>query len=124
MKTLLSVLILVILSGCATSVARLEPTPSLVGIYDGYNCKQLEMVYADKIGEVRLLAARQETKQARDRTKMVANVLLFPVFWGVGNNENTDKLKVALGEYQAVIEQIRINDCGFKVLKIEEIVGE
>jgi len=113
-----------ILSGCATSVTRLEPIVPSEGAYAGYTCEQLEQFYINNTSEIRLLASRQETKQARDKTKMVANFLLLPVFWGVGDDENTEKLKIALGEYQAVIEQVRLNNCGFKILTIEGMVGE
>ena len=125
MKTIFVVFILFcILSGCATSVVQLEPIIPAEGTYAGYTCEQLEQFYINNTSEIRLLASRQETKQARDKTKMVANFLLLPVFWGVGDDENTEKLKIALGEYQAVIEQVRLNNCGFKILTIEGMVGE
>jgi hypothetical protein len=110
--------------GCATPVAKLEPTVPTGDIYAGLNCKQLEAVCDEKTNEIRLLAARQETKQSKDSTKMVANVLLLPVFWGIGDDENTQKLQASMGCYQEAARKAEQLKCDFKVVPIKEILAE
>jgi hypothetical protein len=108
--------------GCATPVAELKPTMPAKDIYAGLDCKQLEEVCTEKTNEIRLFAARQETKQSKDSTKMVANVLLMPVFWGVGNDENTAKLQDAMGCYQEALDRAESLKCDFKRLPIKDII--
>jgi hypothetical protein len=110
--------------GCATPVADLKPAMPAKDIYAGFDCKQLEVVCSEKTNEIRLFAARQETKQSKDSTKMVANVLLMPVFWGVGNDENTTKLQDAMGCYQEASDRAELLKCDFKRLSIKEILGD
>jgi hypothetical protein len=110
--------------GCATPVAELKPTMPAKDIYAGFDCKQLEEVCTEKTNEIRLFAARQETKQSKDSTKMVANVLLMPVFWGVGDDENTAKLQDAMGYYQEASDRAESQKCDFKRLPIKDILGD
>jgi hypothetical protein len=110
--------------GCATPVAELKPTMPAKDIYVDLDCKQLEEVCSEKTNEIRLFAARQETKQSKDSTKMVANVLLMPVFWGVGNDENTAKLQDAMGCYREASDKAESLKCDFKRLPIKEILND
>jgi hypothetical protein len=120
----ISVLFLVsFMYGCATPVAELKPTMPDKDIYAGLDCKQLEQVCTEKTNEIRLFAAKQETKEARDSTKMTLNVLLLPVFWGVGDDENTLKLQEAMGCYQEASNKADTLKCDFKRLPLKEILG-
>jgi hypothetical protein len=54
---------------------------------------------------------------------MTLNVLVFPVFWGVGDDENTLKLQEAMGCYQEASNKADILKCDFKRLPMNEILG-
>jgi hypothetical protein len=119
----LSVLILIsLMYGCATPVAELKPTMPDKDIYAALDCNQLEKVCMEKANEMRVFAARQETKQANDSTKMVANVLFLPVFWGVGDDDNTIKLQDTMGLYQEACNKADLLKCDFKRLPIKEVL--
>jgi hypothetical protein len=120
----LSILILIsFMYGCATSLDELKPIMPAKDAYAGLDCKQLEQVCTEKTNEIRIFAARQEAKEAKDSTKMALNVLIFPVFWGVGDNENTLKLQEAMGCYQEASNKADTLKCDFKRLPMKEILG-
>jgi hypothetical protein len=125
-KAITAISILVLISsiyGCATSVADLKPIMPTGDVYASLDCKQLEQVCTEKTSDMRFFATRQEAKEAKDSTKMALNVLVLPVFWGVGDDENTAKLQDAMGCYQEASNKADLLKCDFKRLSIREILG-
>lgn len=92
--------------------------------YSQYNCTQLEKVCNDKAIDIRLYAAKQDSKLSKDSTKMALNMLLLPVFWNIGNDDNTAQLQAAMGYYQEASKQSVLLNCDFKPASIAEILQE
>jgi hypothetical protein len=125
MKKILWLLVIIfLLAGCATKVNKVRAIPPPGDIYANHDCKQLEKVCTDRANEVRIYAARQASKRSSDNTKMTLNVLLLPVFWRIGNNDNTARLQAAMGYYLEASKKAESLKCEFAVKPLDQILSE
>jgi hypothetical protein len=125
MKTIIVLSFLVCLvCGCATDIDRIKGISPPEDIYANYDCNQLEKACNDRATDIRVFGARQASKHDRDKGKMVLNILVLPVFWGVGNNDNTSKLQAAMGYYQEAFRKSDMLNCDFKREPLDKIMEE
>jgi hypothetical protein len=114
-----------LLFSCATNPRKVQPVPPTDNIYANYDCKQLEQACNEKANDIRIYAARQESKSRQDKNKMTLNVLVLPIFWWrLGDNENTAKLQAAMGYYEEASTMAKLQKCDFKPKPLNDILRE
>jgi len=124
MKSIIICCVAILLGSCATPVIEVQPIAPPENSYVQQDCGQLEKICHDRENEIRLFAAKQDAKVSKDSTKMALNLLLLPVFWNIGNDENTLQFQNAMGHYQDAAKQAALLNCSFKPKPINEILKE
>ena len=112
-KAITSLCIAGLLTGCAPSSEKVQPTYVSPLQYQGYSCNQIRqemMIVAHHVSEV---SGSQDHQASNDTAAMgVGLVLFWPALFFLANKDQREELGRLKGEYEALEETAVRKNCG------------
>ena len=103
-QIVLTITLSILISGCATTAAKVEPTFYDSSSFSNLSCDEIADEMLKLTDEVNVLSAAQDERRKKDKMKTAASAVVFApaVLLISGDGEVTQKLANAKGKLRAI----------------------
>ncbi len=120
MKKVISVLLLLAITGCASKAQNISATYVSPLQYQSYNCTQVGEEIGRVSRKVMEVSGQQDTTAGKDAVAMTVGLVLFwPALFFLPGGEHKDELARLKGEYDALESVAVSKECKTVIAEIE-----
>ena len=113
-KSVVLILIVSLLSGCATSPGRISAIYVSPLQYSSLSCEQIQQEMVRVSAKVREIAGIQQRKANKDAFALTIGLIIFwPALFFMMGGDKKQELARLKGEYEALEQAAIRNNCGF-----------
>ena len=119
-KSIISVLAVLIMTGCAQKAENVRGTCASSALYENLTCQQLVQEGWTVSNRAHTLAGLQNRHRIEDEVAIAAGVIVFwpALFFTHGNNATTAELAQLKGEMEAIEAASRSKHCGINFHRV------